>query len=32
MGDGSVQFINNDINYDIYQAYGGRNDGKQVKE
>ena len=32
MGDGSVQFINNDINYEIYKAYGGRNDGKSVKE
>ena len=32
MGDGSVQFINADINYVIYQAYGGRNDGQPVKE
>jgi len=27
MGDGSVQFLNTEINYNIYQAYGGRNDG-----
>ena len=32
MGDGSVQFINNDINYEIYMAYGGRNDGLPVAE
>jgi len=27
MGDGSVQFLNTEINYNIYQAYGGKNDG-----
>lgn len=32
MGDGSVQFINGDINIHIYHAYGGRNDGRSVKE
>jgi prepilin-type N-terminal cleavage/methylation domain-containing protein/prepilin-type processing-associated H-X9-DG protein len=32
LADGSVQFINDDINYNIYQAYGGRNDGKPTKE
>jgi prepilin-type N-terminal cleavage/methylation domain-containing protein/prepilin-type processing-associated H-X9-DG protein len=32
MADGSVQFINDDINYNIYQAYGGRNDGKPTRE
>lgn len=28
MGDGSVQFITADINYEIYLAYGGRNDAR----
>lgn len=32
MADGSVQFINNDINYQIYKAYGGRDDAMPVKE
>lgn len=32
MCDGSVQFINNDVNYKIYQAYGGRNDAQPVVE
>jgi prepilin-type N-terminal cleavage/methylation domain-containing protein/prepilin-type processing-associated H-X9-DG protein len=32
LADGSVQFLNDDINYNIYQAYGGRNDGKPTKE
>ena len=27
MGDGSVQFLNTEINYNIYQAYGGKADG-----
>ena len=32
LADGSVAFIGEDINYAIYQAYGGRIDGKPVKE
>jgi prepilin-type N-terminal cleavage/methylation domain-containing protein/prepilin-type processing-associated H-X9-DG protein len=32
MADGSVQFINDDINFHIYRAYGGRDDGLPVKE
>jgi prepilin-type N-terminal cleavage/methylation domain-containing protein/prepilin-type processing-associated H-X9-DG protein len=32
LGDGSVTFIQNDINYNIYQAYGGRDDGRPVRE
>ena len=32
MGDGSVRFINADINYAIYQALGGKDDGNPVKE
>lgn len=32
MADGSVQFINNDVNYNIYQAYGGRDDAQPVVE
>jgi prepilin-type processing-associated H-X9-DG protein len=32
LADGSVTFLNDDVNYVIYQAYGGRNDGKPVKE
>ena len=27
MGDGSVNFLNTEINYNIYQAYGGKADG-----
>ena len=32
MGDGSVRFVNPDINYAIYQALGGRNDALPVVE
>jgi prepilin-type N-terminal cleavage/methylation domain-containing protein/prepilin-type processing-associated H-X9-DG protein len=32
MADGSVQFINDSINSNIYRAYGGRDDGLPVKE
>ena len=32
LGDGSVTFLNDSINYNIYAAYGGRNDGKPVVE
>jgi prepilin-type N-terminal cleavage/methylation domain-containing protein/prepilin-type processing-associated H-X9-DG protein len=32
LADGSVTFLNDDVNYFIYQAYGGRNDGKPTKE
>ena len=32
MCDGSVKFISNDINYQIYKAYGGRDDGQSVIE
>ena len=32
LGDGSVQFINDSINREIYLAYGGKDDGLPVKE
>lgn len=32
MCDGSVQFINKNINYQIYKAYGGRDDAMPVVE
>ena len=32
LGDGSVTFLNDSINFNIYAAYGGRNDGKPVIE
>ena len=32
MCDGSVQFINDDINIHIYRAYGGKDDALPVKE
>jgi prepilin-type processing-associated H-X9-DG protein len=32
MADGSVQFLNDSINANIYRAYGGRDDGLPVKE
>ena len=28
LGDGSVQFYGDEINYEVYQALGGRNDGR----
>ena len=32
MGDGAVQFINDDINRNIYKAYGGKDDALPTRE